>query len=998
MLLKRLNLIVALLAVAMLASGQGLVTTASKDDWEEVNFEFNSAILSDGYPSLLRLAELLSQNPGYKVTLEGNTDWIGSHGYNDKLALRRAETVKSFLVKYGAKPDQVQTAAQGKRNPKVDNKTVEGRFMNRRVAMVVTDAEGRRVGAGGVGDAIKALEKLAAKQEECCNAILRRLDKLDEILTAIKELRGENAQLRKDLDQLRAAGAGLKKEVEALPRTPSPTAEQLAEITGKAAEAAVAKYQQPRFSLLGVNIGADDSGDLTFTGSGRYFAPFRENFALQAQAEYLSFHGRKEGQFDIGLVNRYKNFQMGLFSSFKNISLSEYQKSGTLGQASLTADYLFGRGKVGLFGSRGFLDNVLIDTRLIRRNIIEETYLRTVDQIGASGTVALAGRAWAEGNIGYLKSRAHTDRPGGTLRLVFPFSQRWAFTVEGGVNETLLGPDNTGRVVAGLRFGNFIQPKDFVAMPHPVPVDIPRVRYELLTRTVRTGNDAPVADAGPDQIGVAAGSIRLDGSASFDPDGDPITFQWSQIAGPAVSLTGMTQAVATFTAAEGQSYSFRLLVRDNQGAQSLARVTVTTRSVPEVRILSFGASPDVIETGQSSTLTWQVENADTVTISGGVGSVHARSGSARVTPADSTVYVLTARNRGGEATAQAVVTVQRPMVSLVRCQVTPANIVSGEAATLAWESRNADQVTLSGVGPVALTGSHTVSPTTNTTYTITARNRFGEISCPLTVQVSRGSVPRILSFTASPIEILAGETSGLSWLVEGADEVTVSTLGKVAERGNSTVQPSNTTTYTLVAKNRFGEISATATVTVIQPVRILSFTASPNPVARPNDPFVLSWTTENAVEVAISQGLGPRPHNGSVTLRAAAETTYILTAIGRRNQATATVTVRISQIAPPPAANRAPVANAGNGFYTAFRDTHLDGSSSIDPDGDTLTYQWRTVVGVATIANPNAARTAVRLERADYGNFLFELTVSDPSGASSTSRVIVRLVENQPTL
>ena len=41
---------------------QGLNTTASKDDWEEINFEFNSPVLTDGYPSLLRLAEMLQQN------------------------------------------------------------------------------------------------------------------------------------------------------------------------------------------------------------------------------------------------------------------------------------------------------------------------------------------------------------------------------------------------------------------------------------------------------------------------------------------------------------------------------------------------------------------------------------------------------------------------------------------------------------------------------------------------------------------------------------------------------------------------------------------------------------------------------------------------------------------------------------------------------------------------------------------------------------------------
>jgi len=87
---------------ATLLSAQGLTTTATKDDWEEINFEFNSSILSDGYPSLLRLAELLQQHQDYKVRLDANTDAVGSHRYNDKLSQARGEAVQKFLVKYGA--------------------------------------------------------------------------------------------------------------------------------------------------------------------------------------------------------------------------------------------------------------------------------------------------------------------------------------------------------------------------------------------------------------------------------------------------------------------------------------------------------------------------------------------------------------------------------------------------------------------------------------------------------------------------------------------------------------------------------------------------------------------------------------------------------------------------------------------------------------------------------------------------------------------------------
>ena len=104
----------SLTLLAVFAAGlfaQGLDTTATKGDWEEINFEFSSSVLVDGYPSLLHLAELLQKNPGYKVKIEGHTDWIGNTPYNDKLAVARAMAVKGFLIKYGARPEQAETLA-----------------------------------------------------------------------------------------------------------------------------------------------------------------------------------------------------------------------------------------------------------------------------------------------------------------------------------------------------------------------------------------------------------------------------------------------------------------------------------------------------------------------------------------------------------------------------------------------------------------------------------------------------------------------------------------------------------------------------------------------------------------------------------------------------------------------------------------------------------------------------------------------------------------------
>src|SRR5437868_13152835 len=115
--MKLRQLVVLLFALglaSMVLLPQGLDTQASKDDWEEINFEYNSSVLVDGFPSLLRLAELLEKNPGYKVKIEGHTDVIGGTQLNDRLGLARANTVRDFLVKYNARPSQIEVSSRGK--------------------------------------------------------------------------------------------------------------------------------------------------------------------------------------------------------------------------------------------------------------------------------------------------------------------------------------------------------------------------------------------------------------------------------------------------------------------------------------------------------------------------------------------------------------------------------------------------------------------------------------------------------------------------------------------------------------------------------------------------------------------------------------------------------------------------------------------------------------------------------------------------------------------
>lgn len=76
-------------------------------------------------------------------------------------------------------------------------------------------------------------------------------------------------------------------------------------------------------------------------------------------------------------------------------------------------------------------------------------------------------------------------------------------------------------------------------------------------------NDIPVADAGPDQNNVTPPTVVfLDGTGSFDVDGDGLTYSWTQVSGPSAALSDSSTAQPTFSPTASGIYTFRLIVND----------------------------------------------------------------------------------------------------------------------------------------------------------------------------------------------------------------------------------------------------------------------------------------------------------------------------------------------------------------------------------------------------------------------------------------------------
>jgi outer membrane protein OmpA-like peptidoglycan-associated protein len=115
---------------------RGLVLTLG-----DVLFDTGRASLNPGAAMKLdRLAAFLNEHPDRRVQIEGFTDSVGGDAYNQDLSERRAEAVKAALTMRGIDSSRIATEGYGKAYPVASNSDSGGRQLNRRVEVVIGNA------------------------------------------------------------------------------------------------------------------------------------------------------------------------------------------------------------------------------------------------------------------------------------------------------------------------------------------------------------------------------------------------------------------------------------------------------------------------------------------------------------------------------------------------------------------------------------------------------------------------------------------------------------------------------------------------------------------------------------------------------------------------------------------------------------------------------------------------------------------------------------------
>ncbi|MBL9119504.1 MAG: hypothetical protein JNL80_06305 [Phycisphaerae bacterium] len=546
---------------------------------------------------------------------------------------------------------------------------------------------------------------------------------------------------------------------------------------------------------------------------------------------------------------------------------------------------------------------------------------------------------------------------------------------------------------------------------------------------VNADNDAPSADAGPDQSVEEGDPVALAATAS-DPEGQGLTYTWTQTAGPTVQLTGGSTSTPSFTApnyVSNTTLTFRVAVSDGTNT-TYDTVSVLVNADNDACSVDAGANQTVNENaavalhaaasdpeGQALTYTWTQVSGPSVSLTGAAGAnptFTAPEGLANTTlvfqvvvsdgvhSAVDTVTIDVNRdddapsvNAGADRTVN-----ENAAVTLTASASDP----EGLGLTYSWTQTAGPSVALSGTDGAALsfTAPERLSNTTltfqvavsdgvNTTYDtinviVNADNDAPSVDAGLPVTVNEGDP---VSFTASATDP-EGQGISYTWTQIFGQSVSMTgtntaTMAFTAPNltGNGLVafqvaaSDGTNTTYDFVwaivnADNDGPSVDAGSDQSVAEEGLVTLHATGTDPE---NQSLTYTWTQTDGPAVTLSSSSASSPSFTAPNLLVNTTLTFQVQVSDGTNTAVDTVEVLVN------ADDDAPSVSAGADRTVDENDAVTLSATATDPEGVGLTYAWVQTGGPAVVLTGSNGATPSFTAPEGLANtaLTFQISVSD---------------------
>lgn len=533
-------------------------------------------------------------------------------------------------------------------------------------------------------------------------------------------------------------------------------------------------------------------------------------------------------------------------------------------------------------------------------------------------------------------------------------SYAWTQT-SGPAGATISTPASAGTSVTALAQGVYVFTLTVTDNQGATATD----NVQITVNAAATANQPPTANAGADQtIALPTSTVSLTGTGT-DSDGTIASYAWTKQSGPTggtiatpgtanTSITGLIQGV----------YVFTLTVTDNKGAQTSdnIQVTVNAASVPvdQAPVVNAGTNQTITLPTSTVSLSGTATDADgtiatyswTKASGPAIGAMSTPSAvNTNVTGLLQGVYVFTLTatdNQGVKTSANVQVTVNAAVVN----KPPVANAGSDFNITLP-----ANSVNLNGTASTDPDGSIT-------TYL------WAKLSGPS--QFTLGN--------SGAVSTTAGNLAAGVYLVQL----------KVTDNQGAISQDTVKIIVNAAPVNQAPVANAGADISITLPVNTanLDGTSSSDPDGTISN---YNWSQTSGP----SQSSIATPAGSSTDVTGLVQGVYVFSLKVTDNSGA--ISTDVISVTVNAASNIPPVANAGSSKSITLptNGTTLDGSRSSDSDGSISSWSWSQISGPNSSTITNGNTSVVTVADLVAGQYTFELTITDNSGATAKSRVKV---------